>query len=301
MNFLDGEQLKISLENDLAKSQSSVSVISAYVTQTGIDWLLKHVPPNISVCLVCRLQPNDVVNGATHLSALRTALDNGYKVLCLHSLHAKIYTIDREKIYAGSANLTSNGLRIYGKGNLGACSELPANENNIAFIDKITSASQEVSLDMLRHMQECIDKNEVSAYIDTWPNDIHPPSNDLWVRDLFWCNLSAEENSGNDKIHDLDILRLEAFSPTTDTFKDRVKQSRAINWLVKKLEIKGELYFGELTAELHTVLQDDPAPYRQDVKKLVQNLLSYCKVCLPDQFEISRPNHSERIKLLVTG
>ena len=71
----------------------------------------------------------------------------------------------------------------------------------------------------------------------------------------------------------------------------------SINTLKK--EITQELYFGSLTQTLHHDLMDDPALYRMDVKILIQNILSYCDVYLTNHIEISRPKHSQKIKLII--
>ena len=111
--LIDGEQLKHVLEEEVRQCKKKLLLISAYVTHTAVDWLKRHVPESVEVHLICRLTPLDVAGGSTNIAALFTALDGGWKVSCLHSLHAKLYSIDAERIYVGSANVTNNGLRIY--------------------------------------------------------------------------------------------------------------------------------------------------------------------------------------------
>jgi hypothetical protein len=81
--------------------------------------------------------------------------------------------------------------------------------------------------------------------------------------------------------------------------KKQVANVRCIRWLIETLQESQnqELYFGCLTQALHDDLKDDPAPYRKDVKTLVQNMLSYCEIYLQDKIEITRPNYSQKIKL----
>ncbi len=119
--ILDGDELRQRLQSALPQAKESIVFISAYITQNAIDRLNKLIPEDVDIHIICRLLPSDVLTGATQLSALKTALTKGIKVSCLHSLHAKIYAIDFKTIYVGSANLTNNGLKIYGIGNIEAC------------------------------------------------------------------------------------------------------------------------------------------------------------------------------------
>lgn len=301
--LVDGEQLKDILEQAVQRCEKKLLFISAYMTQTAIDWLDRYTPEGVEVHLICRLLPMDVLNGSTNISALVTALDKGWKVSCLHSLHAKLYSIDDKQIYVGSANLTSNGLRIYGIGNIEACSSVLANQANLNFISNIEVSATELNHGILRKMDECIQNKEPIIHLDKWPQDILPHEEGVWVRDFFWFNPQSRTLQGNEKIHDLEIIGAESLDPTTKGITEKVVASRCVQWFISQLKEQPEsdLYFGNISRLLHDELKDDPAPYRKDVKTLVQNLLAYCEVYLPDIIEVSRPNHSQRAKLLVTG
>ena len=45
---------------------------------------------------------------------------------------------------------------------------------------------------------------------------------------------------------------------------DKFTASKAFHWLLDSVE--DQIYFGELSSELHSSLCDDPAPYRKNVK-----------------------------------
>lgn len=303
MLILDGKELKQKLEFAFIQSKSKIVVISAYVTQPAMKWLLENIPKNVNVTLVCRLKPYDVIGGATSVSALKNALDSGWKVSCLDILHAKIYAIDDKEIFIGSANCTSNGLMIYGKGNLEACTKIEASQENLDFINKVVNASVMLDENLLGKMQVFLDNVNKEHKTTEWPDELFPQSKELWVKDFFWCNLLNNENTDDEKLHDLDILGLEELLPEDEEFRNRVKNSRAVKWLITNLKDSEdyELYFGNISQRLHNTLEDDPTPYRKDVKILLQNLLSYCKICLPDVIEISRPRHSERVRLIDTS
>lgn len=300
--LVDGDDLKSALEFFIPNTKSHLTIISAYVTQSAIDWLLKLVPSGTKVHVICRLKPSDIISGATNISALQSALEAGWNVSCLHSLHAKIYSIDDEMIYAGSANLTSNGLRIYGVGNIEACIAVTPSKENLDFVQKIISSSTRLNSEILNRMQVCIDYKEVPIFYDEWPQEILSEQEGVWVRDMFWNNPTSNDASA-ERLHDLEIIGISNFDVDRAALKDRLRASRCVKWLLQKLQEAPdkELFFGALSAALHDDLKDDPSPYRKDVKVLVQNLLSYCDLYLPEAFEISRPNYSQKIKLLTTG
>tara|TARA_B100000780_G_C21123135_1_gene455156 strand:- start:1912 stop:2853 length:942 start_codon:yes stop_codon:yes gene_type:complete len=297
--LLDGEALRLKLEEILPTAQSDVSFISAYVTQSGVEWFCKHASAGAKRQIICRLLPMDVINGSTHLSALQTAIDNGIEVLCLHSLHAKIYSIDNKKIFIGSANLTNNGLMIYGTGNLEACAQITPDQTTIDFLKHISSLATEIDSDALKRMQGCIDLKESEVFLDKWPTGILQEQEGIWVRDFFWSNPQDDAQS-KENIHDAEILGIQGNTVTEGEIKQHLLKTRCVKWLIEKLQKSPDqvLYFGNLTQKLHEDLQDDPTPYRKDVKSLLQNLLSYCAAYLEDEIEISRPNHSQKIKLL---
>lgn len=297
--IIDGDKLRLQLEHDFQASNNRIDIISAYVTQTAVDWLSNWISKDIQVTLVCRLSPKDVIDGSTQLSALNAALKAGYDVRCLHSLHAKIYSIDCKKIYIGSANLTNNGFKIYGEGNLEACTTVSATDNNLNFIDNIISSSIKLDIDTLIRMQACIDTQEAKHLFNEWPEGVIEETKDVWVRDFFWATPDHSFINA-DVIHDLGLLGLDGLQLFS---KEHVLNCRCVKWLISKLKDapEKELYYGFLTKQLHDDLMDDPEPYRRDVKNLLSNLLAYVEKYLEDTIEISRPSHSQRIKLLVTS
>lgn len=301
--LIDGEQLKQVLEEEARQCKKKLLFISAYVTQTAVEWLKRHVPEGVEVHLICRLTPSDVTGDSTNISALSTALDGGWKVSCLHSLHAKLYSIDAERIYVGSANFTNNGLRIYGTGNMEACSKVPASDENLRFISNIETSANNLNYEILERMEIYIKDKEIGSRLDRWPQDILQNKDGIWVCDFFWSNPKSTTFQENEQQHDLEIVGVKSLHPLNKEISQKVLMSRCIQWLISKLknQPRTELYFGGITSLLHDELKDDPAPYRKDVKTLVQNLLAYCNVFIPEIVEISRPNYSQRAKLLVTS
>ena len=301
--LFNGSELKTALEIEIPKCKNSLILISAFITQAAIDWLTVHTPENINVHLICRLSLSDITNGATHTSALKQSLDNGWKVSRLPSLHAKIYSIDDNAIYFGSANLTNNGFGINSSGNLEACCKVSCSQNNLAFIDNIIKSSTPVDYSALEKIDLYTkDKKQISQP-KSWPSDIFPLSKSIFVSDFFWFNPHTNEPQSKEKSHDIEILSAKMDLSLKEVATDKFTEIHCVNWLISKLKNEPgcEIYFGKLSSILHDELKDDPAPYRKNVKILIQNLLLYCQMFIPEVIEVSRPNHSQKIKLLVTS
>lgn len=300
--ILDGDKLREKLEAILPGAQRKVVFISAYITQPGFDWFDEHTPTNIDKHIICRLLPSDVIFGSTHLSALKAALEAGIKVSCLHSLHAKIYSIDDETIFIGSANLTKNGLKIHGAGNLEACLKTTMSPENSEFIANIIKSSSPLRLETIESMQGFIDNQKSNVDIDEWPESILAENEGIWVHDFFWTLPEAILDSLERK-HDCEILGINSLTIDQNALRQKVRHSRCVRWLIKVLKQspEQELYFGNLSQILHDELKDDPSPYRKDIKGLLQNLLAYCEQYLPDEIEVTRPNYSQRVKLLMAS
>lgn len=305
LTLIESEQLKCAIEQAVKKCRKKLVFISAYITYAAIEWLDKYVPEHAEVHLVCRLTPSDAEAGSTDISALIRALESGWKVSCLHSLHAKLYSIDDEQIYVGSANLTSNGLKIYGEGNIEVSTCIPASQEDLFLISRIEESASSLNEAVLQKMETYIndegrDKKHVT-HPDMWPQDILPDKEGIWVRDFFWCNPKTNLSESDEERHDLELIGVKSLKPVSKEISKKVLMSRCVQWLISKLrnQREKELYFGRITNILHNELKDDPAPYRKEVKTLVQNLLAYCEAFIPEKLEISRPNYSQRVRLLV--
>lgn len=300
--MIDGEELKNQLERALSSSKEEVVFISAYITKSAIDWLIKLVPIGVGSRLVCRLRPSDLLSGSSDISAIKTALDNDIFISCLHSLHAKIYSIDKQVMFIGSSNLTNNGMKIYGSGNDEACVRVPANSHNINFMNTIVDNSTPISSEILDKMRNYVQLKKTGGISDQWPEEVLPIEDGIWVSDFLWTRPGSLENS-QEQIHDFELLCIESIDIADEVLKENLLKSRCVRWLINKLELAAdyELYFGNLTQILHEELKDDPTPYRKNVKMLLQNMLAYVEEFLPDIIEISRPVYSQKIRLLMTS
>jgi hypothetical protein len=276
-------------------------IISAFMTQPATRWLGHLITANKpKVKLVGRFTPNDFAKGASDLNALRDCINNGYQVKALVNLHAKIYQIDHDTIFNGSANLTGKGLALVNNGNLESCSRVNACEQSKAFINKIVESATELTINALDKMQaylEQFDATDDAELPAVWPEEILPQTSELFVSDfpLGKPGVSLTEYQFNPSL---------AFAQIENAKNDLVlastlfKQTKAYRWLkaqITKNQSERDLGFGQISRLLHDALADDPAPYRQEIKGLQANLYSYIKLYASDEIELYIPGRRSEV------
>ena len=87
-------------------------------------------------------------------------------------------------------------------------------------------------------------------------------------------------------------------SDSIEIIKEKFADSKIVKWLISILEKKenNEIYFGELSEKIHSIIFQEPKQYREDVKKLQERLYNWLTDLNYDFFEIDVPNHSTRIR-----
>lgn len=293
--LLDTQALQNELSNSISQAKIEVVIISAYITDTAISWILKEIPINVKVCVIARLAPQDMASGASTFKAIQELLDNQHEIRLLNNLHAKIYLIDNKNILIGSANLTNNGLKLFGKGNIEASIKTTVTPEMIEFINNVRIKSIEITSDILEKMKNEIKVNKSQNELLQWGDETIKLASDLWTIDM----LQEEITNSNIANQDDRILLFGNTKTNQQDINSCFKQTKIYKWLVEQLkqESKG-LSFGKISEKLHNDINDSPSPYRKTIKQYVKNLLSYCKLFALDEIEISRPNYSEIIKVI---
>lgn len=292
--LISNDDLTLQLESLLPRC-SDLTIISAFITQPATCWLSRLTINNKPrVQLVGRFTPNDFSQGASDINALRDCLSNGYQVRALSNLHAKIYQIDHDIIFNGSANLTGKGLSLVSNGNLESCSRVAACDTSKEFIFKIVESSvilSNVILDkMVRFLEDFESKKQEELPV-IWPEYIMPQSSEIFVSDFPLTEpgvFSAEYESNPS----LPFARIENVRDNFELASSLFKQTKAYKWLNIQLinnESKRDLGFGQISRLLHEVLADDPSPYRTEIKYLQADFYTYIKLYASDVIEVYIP------------
>lgn len=293
-SLISNAEFKSELEAILPNC-NTLTVISAFMTQPATRWLSSLISDNKpKVQLVGRFSPFDFIKGSSDLNALRDCINKGYTVKALTNLHAKIYQIDEDTIFNGSANLTGKGLALVDVSNLEACTKVQSCESSKSFISKIVDSAFELSAETIDEMESYIseiEKTDNSELQMTWPEDIISQSKDIFVSD-FPLSAPGDFVKEYEVNPSLPFAQIENVRDDFELASEFFIKSKAYRWLVKQIiENKSDrdLGFGQVSRLLHEALADDPAPYRQQVKDLQVNLYSYLRLYAIDEVEIYTP------------
>lgn len=305
-SLISNAELKSELETILPNC-NTLTIVSAFMTQPATRWLSSLISDNKpKVQLVGRFSPFDFIKGSSDLNALRDCINKGYTVKALTNLHAKIYQIDEDIIFNGSANLTGKGLALVDVSNLEACTKVQSCESSKSFISKIVDSAFELSAETIDEMESYIseiEKTDNSELQMTWPEDIISQSKDIFVTD-FPLSAPGDFVKEYEVNPSLPFAQIENVRDDFELASEFFKKSKAYRWLVKQIiENKSDrdLGFGQVSRLLHEALADDPTPYRQQVKDLQANLYSYLRLYVKDEVEIYTPGRkSEVLKLIKT-
>ena len=318
MSLLGTDAYRLALASSLSGAGRSLSLVSAYMTRAGIEWVLEHLNPAVISCrAMARWDCGDLVSGSSDLGVFDLLRDRGGRFFMLPDLHAKVALVDGLDLFVSSANFTGAGLKLVPGGNREIGVKGTASTDDVAIIDAMFKDATEITPDLfeeIRGVVESLKEKAEPRVRERWPIDLlkkleKGPSR-LWVAELPWCGsprgildaaqsgTSGEANSQ----HDLALLGADLESYNMSIMEDLgtgFLKSRAWKWLIARLNEaeNGELYFGRLTEILHNSLLDDPRPYRQDVKILVANLLSWAAEFGQSVVAVDRPNYSQRVRL----
>lgn len=100
----------------IKESKDEIFISSPFVTQNGVDFILKHLPEDIKeqgrFTFLTNLSPNNIIQGSNSpkvFNVLNSEIKN-FKIWHLPKLHAKVYISDQKKSIITSGNLTNGGL-----------------------------------------------------------------------------------------------------------------------------------------------------------------------------------------------
>jgi len=291
-------EIKGQIAKEVKECDESLQIITAFCKEQGMKFLDNNITTNLKEKRVLvRFRMEDIIAGATDLQLFDYCKVNDWKLYVRFDLHAKTYIFDKKRCVIGSANLTNKGLNLSNGGNYEIAS---VNELDIADINKINRLFDNAVLmndEIYQKMEDQVKqakKTKKEHY--EWSYEIKnlfKPDFEVLFTYEFPINADYLAYKGNE-IEFLDL----GSDWTLQQLKESFRWSNAFLWLYSLIaNAGGEMYFGEVTANLHNVLVNDPTPYRKEVKELLQKLLMWIQELEMNEIVIDRPNHSQRIRL----
>lgn len=300
MSILVSQKILDRIRDELSASTESILLISAYCKLPLVQYFDSCITTSgIEKKLVVRFRPDDIAFGASDLEIYPYCRDNGWKLYFRMDLHAKTYVFDRLRCIIGSANATGNGMNIGGCGNYEMATVCELAEKDIHALDLLLRGAVEMNDIIYAIMKETVtNQNSAITSSTQWPKVITdmflPDYSILFAEDFPAC--PHPESATND---DLLFLNL-SIGATKAEIAKAMRSAKCYLWLlnlIKEQETQ-EMYFGAVTATLHSALLNDPKPYRKDVKQLVSNLLFWIDELEINELRIDRPNHSQRVRYI---
>lgn len=310
--IIDGSQAKSWLLDIVDSNTEEINFCSAYIKISSVEHFFSTYQAkkfNGTARLLARWKAVDLASGASDLEVYEFCKKYEIDFHIKENFHGKLYQAKPGGILIGSFNLTNSGFSLREKANEEAGANLPNNEENIAYIDNLFINSQKVDDVLFLRLQKFILQNKDKDDFNLeWPEEIKQLISisariaKLSIDEFFFAKyeLNVTLNSNADLSHDLSLLGINIKDlENRQLIKTRIGLSTPYKWLKNTLnENNGELNFGTLSARLHECLADDPRPYRRDVKKILQNLLTWVSHFCGDEILVDQPNYSQRIRLL---
>lgn len=295
-----------------------VWLVSAYMKVGALKTLTEGLDVTNSLSILCRWEANDLLSGASDLDVFSYARARGWSFLVRQDLHAKAYRLGSKAIFIGSGNLTNKGFILTDEGNLETMVNVEASLENINSLERIFDHAIRIDEDTFLAIKDWVGRHPGLVDADSKELEDYPlnrlsliemvsPPTCLMVSECFHTNgswiLESPELQDESQLHDLSLLGfaldIGACRLTSEKLMHSVTRTKIFAWLYAKVSESPnkELYFGELTAALHSALIDDPKPYRKDVKSLLANLIGWIELITRCGLCIDRPNFSQRVSL----
>lgn len=301
--LLSSTEFKQRIQDELRNSQTDTLVLSAFIKSNALEWLLDCIPHR-KLSIIARWQKRDLLFKASDVDCYNICKENNIRFGINLDLHGKVYAIDN-KIFVGSANLTSRGLALGKTQNLEFGVGFEAGEADKLKIENFKN--EVVWLDdlLFDQINDELDSHEPSKdYSDQeWTTDlyekINTPIHGIWVHQLNQCSPISLLNGNFDDAsfaHDIDLLEIHIDQINSENLQNSYRRSLGFKWLSRILRENGSVSFGGITAALHDYLIDDPKPYRKDVKEFVKIIFDWAKF-MDNDFVVARPRYSEILSL----
>jgi hypothetical protein len=283
-------------------------ICSAYIRSEAFRYFFEDLfAAKIKIRVLARWALGDLLAQASDLATYELCRSKNIDFYIKQDFHGKLYDLAPNGVLIGSFNLTNRGFSISHEGNDEAGVLIENNKDSRDYFENLFANAHLVDNELFEKLSKFISENKVSKLeSSSWPDDIlslimppiSPFDEKILVNECLASNfLEFKKSSTAARSHDLSLLCIdERDAADLSVVRSCFMSSKIFRWFYAALRAQeGEIYFGKATAMLHDQLFDDPKPYRQEVKGLLANLLSWIEGLELDEITIDRPNHSQRI------
>jgi len=298
------------IQESTHKGVTSVNICSAYIRSDTFSYFFEEIfNKGTRIRVLARWGLSDLLAQSSDLKTYMVCKENNIDFYIKQDFHGKVYGLAPHGVLLGSFNLTDRGFSIYNSGNDEAGVLIENDQDSEDYFNQLFISAKKVDDDLYKKISSFIEENtEDNSSSITWPDEIanliKPRLIQFTEKILVNECMSTTFNEfmtdrSNARQHDLSLLAISVqHANDLSIIREKFIKTKLYQWFVKSLsEQEAEVYFGKATALLHDQLFDDPKPYRQEVKNLLANLLSWIDGLGIEEILIDRPNHSQRITL----
>jgi hypothetical protein len=299
---------KVWIHESISNGVMYADICSAYIRSEAFRYFFEDLfNTEIRIRVLARWSLGDLLARASDLETYELCRSQNIDFYIKQDFHGKLYDLAPNGVLIGSFNLTNRGFSICGGGNDEAGVLIENNDDSRDYFENLYKNARLVDDEMFEKISKFVSKHKDSkpasaAWSDEFLELILPPAypfdEKILVNECLASNFQEFINSNTAaRSHDLSLLSVDKEDATDLTvIRYRFKSSKIFRWFYAALRSQeDEVYFGKATAMLHDQLFDDPKPYRQEVKGLLVNLLSWIEGLGLEEIKIDRPNHSQRI------
>lgn len=310
--LIDGVESYKWLIDSIPNLQGEALICSAFLKSNVLEEFFKLCPKEIKVKVLSRWQLGDLIVGASDLSSYQLCKKFGWDFYVKLNFHGKVFWIPNSGILVGSANATSSGFGLKPNSNSEVGTIVDQNSENVSVIRDLFSQAIKINDETFNELQLIVESHEKNREKINWPRNIlntidktDYSTEKFFISECFQTNgfdIFNETNLKNELVvSDLSLLGILNRNIERPLLIELFISSKPYAWLYSCLQKNGgSMSFGAVTSALHDALVENPAPYRSEIKCLVQNIYSWIKLVGSDatSIQVSQPNHSEILKII---
>lgn len=310
--LIDGAESYKWLINSIPHLNGEAVICSAFLKANILEEFHKLAPANAKVKVLTRWQLGDLVVGASDLSSYELCKKFNWEFHIRLNFHGKVFLLPDNGILVGSANATSSGFGLRPNSNAELGTVVEQTNGNVLIIQSLFDESICVTDQIFSDLKKIVDASEKDREKITWPKNILEKiektdysKEKFFLSECFHTNgidiFNLENLKNIDVISDLSLLGALSLEPSKKLLVELFINTKIFKWIYSTVKNNdGSLRFGGVTDALHNALFEDPAPYRSEVKILIQNLYSWIRLAGPQStgLEIYQPNRTEILRII---
>jgi len=295
-------------------SKQDIEIFCPFIKYDTFKAILEHNPTISRV--ISRWDPHEIVQGASDIEVYKLCKEHGIDFYINKRIHLKATIKSKDSVFHSSANLSSRGLNHNSSINynhelstilkLQGIKDLVIFEGIVQESIFVTDEVYEMMADFLTDVDYRVNEKDPFPKFEEMKQfyiSQLPTSMDLNTLFEIYSDRTDKisETEINCAVHDLAIYNIEEgldYSNFIKALENSFFIHPFINGLMTEVETEGFIYFGRVKQWLQDNCQDVPVPKRRELTETTQVLYKWIEVLGGEKYEIDRPNHSQRIKVL---